>query len=303
MVPESMIPVCLVTGFLGVGKTTLLARLVAQMHGRRVVYLVNEFSPTDVDGARLDLPEGALVSVAGGSIFCRCKAGDFITALERIRERKPEGVVIETSGIADPTVMQTLLDETGLETTFALTQIICVVDPGNISKLLITLPAVGAQIRAADRILINKSDCYEAEAIARCEAQVRVINPTAQCQACQHCAVDFDCFAHHSGALLVGEFAQCADPRFARVDADLPEQVDLASLRALLDEARAILYRAKGAVPTASGARDIDWTIAGWNDSACATAGRQLVLIGDGAQAAAIDQLARRIRSLNQDAR
>ena len=79
-----MIALSLVTGFLGSGKTTYLRRLVEQYRGRRLVFLVNEFSPVDVDGPVLRSAEDDVVSLPGGSIFCTCLVTQFVHTLERI---------------------------------------------------------------------------------------------------------------------------------------------------------------------------------------------------------------------------
>ena len=69
-----MIPIRLVTGFLGSGKTTLLKNLIRQNQSRRLAFLVNEFSPTDIDGSLIANLTPDYLSIPGGSIFCRCLA-------------------------------------------------------------------------------------------------------------------------------------------------------------------------------------------------------------------------------------
>jgi G3E family GTPase len=70
----SRIPVVLVTGFLGSGKTTLLRRLAEAYPDKRLIFLVNEFAATDVDGETLSATGTPTHSVVGGSLFCECKA-------------------------------------------------------------------------------------------------------------------------------------------------------------------------------------------------------------------------------------
>jgi G3E family GTPase len=90
-----VIPLSLVTGFLGGGKTTLLQRLIEQSDGRRLAYIVNELADADVDGQLLALGEEKIVSIPGGSIFCRCLSGEFLRILEslpaRFASRDPGG--------------------------------------------------------------------------------------------------------------------------------------------------------------------------------------------------------------------
>ena len=81
------IPLSLVTGFLGSGKTTFLQQTARRLAGRRVVYLVNEFSALDVDGAVLGKFGPNVVSIPGGSIFCKCLVSDFILNLSEIPRR------------------------------------------------------------------------------------------------------------------------------------------------------------------------------------------------------------------------
>jgi G3E family GTPase len=75
------IPIWLVVGFLGSGKTTVLRRLVHHAHGRELLFIVNEFSAVDVDAGLVEREGGTAIAVAGGSIFCRCLITEFISTL------------------------------------------------------------------------------------------------------------------------------------------------------------------------------------------------------------------------------
>ncbi|MCL1888415.1 MAG: hypothetical protein FWF96_06050, partial [Kiritimatiellaeota bacterium] len=97
-----MIPLALVAGFLGSGKTTFLRRVSSRNDGRRLAFLVNDFAGVDVDAQLLSDLDGEIVSIPGGSIFCRCLATTFTNALKKILRVEPpvEGVIIEASGMA-----------------------------------------------------------------------------------------------------------------------------------------------------------------------------------------------------------
>ncbi|MFW5845228.1 MAG: CobW family GTP-binding protein [Planctomycetota bacterium] len=277
------------TGFLGSGKTTLLERIHEQLADRRVLFLVNEFAPKDVDGVRLQLEPGRLAVVTGGSIFCKCKVTDFIQELTRAVELRPEGVVIEASGMADPTVTARMLAETGLDAELRLAHCVCVIDPGSFHKLLQTLPNMAAQVRAADLVLINKSDCHSADAIERCRAQAAELNPEAAIVLTSHCAHAGDWLGRPERAHPhAGEFAPCRDFRYANLVVPLQRPVDLARLQAACQELGDGLYRAKGPVPTAAGSRDVDYSASGWQERPVQTDAHQLVLIGAGT---AVDRL------------
>ena len=160
-----MIPLILVTGFLGCGKTTLLKRLVHRHRERRFLYLVNEFNPRDLDGALLQSEGAEVVAIPGGSIFCHCLVTDFMRHLTAIHERFPdlEAVIIEASGMANPKAIEQLLAETRMADRFALRQVVTIVDPVSFPKLRHTLPNLRAQVEAADTVILNKQDLASAE--------------------------------------------------------------------------------------------------------------------------------------------
>ncbi len=245
-----MIPICLITGFLGSGKTTLL-RAIHQRHAdRRLIYLVNEFSTADVDGDLVSGFGANVVSVAGGSIFCKCKVTEFITQLKTISEQRAdqpfEGVVIEASGIANPKVIHQMLAEAQLDDRFAIARVVALVDPGSFAKLLATLPNITAQVESADLAIINKCDLHEEDALATTEQSLREINPDLQAVRTTHGQVEFELFSHTARQDITGQLAGCVDPNFAKFafmpNADLDLELVRTSLAALADD----LYRAKG---------------------------------------------------------
>lgn len=260
-----MIPICLVTGFLGSGKTTFLRHLVERLAQRRIIYLVNELSEVDVDGALLGEVEDDVVAIAGGSIFCRCLASEFIAQLSTLPERfgNFDGAVIEASGIADPRVMQQLLVETGLEQVYALSSIVTVVDPGTFPRLLHTLDKVRAQVEAADVVLINKIDQYSARQVEEAEGLVRQIKPGVRVVRTEHCRAELELFGPAPARALAGEYAPCRDPNYGTLTAQFPGPVDLGRLMAALAGLRGEIYRAKGFVPATDGIYYLDLSPAG----------------------------------------
>ncbi len=211
-----MLPICLVTGFLGTGKTTFLKNIVARNRDRKIVYLINEFSAHDVDGAIVSAENPNVVSIPGGSIFCTCLVTEFIGQLKKVLEEwsDVDGVVIEASGMANPKVIEQMLVETKLDPHFRLATIISVIDPNSFLKLRHTLPNILAQVEASDVVLINKTDCNPPDKIEETVEVVHGLNPSADRIQTVQCDLELDLFAEHAPRGLQGEYAKCRDPNY-----------------------------------------------------------------------------------------
>jgi len=267
-----MIPVTLITGFLGSGKTTLVSWIYKQFTDRRIVYLINEFSQVDIDGQRLDIPENQLVSIPGGSIFCRCLVSDFIRVLREIessadkQNQPPEQVVIEASGISDPNIIQQLLQETKLDNTYVLQRIICIIDPGTFYKLIHILPNIIRQVEASNTIIINKTDMYDAETIQNAEEEIRKINPQAALIKTTYCQGLIDLFSEAETGELSGEYALCRDPNYASVALQHQSPLDWPKLKQDIENLPGAVYRVKGYVTTQDHTIDIDYAADIWTE-------------------------------------
>lgn len=247
-----MIPICLVTGFLGSGKTTLLKNLAARHQDQRIVYLVNDFAQIDVDGPLLEEAGQAAVAIAGGSIFCKCLVTDFIHQLRDIHQGvcsdgvPPDGLVIEASGMADPRVVEQMLQETKLNEQYALSSILTILDPGRFIKLIHTLPNIKAQVEAADIVIINKQDLYDPELLEQCRDQLTpLLRDGANVLHAEQARVELNIFGTHAPRELEGRYAECADPNYASFSLMHPT-VTLATLLEELSRMEPMIYRAKG---------------------------------------------------------
>jgi G3E family GTPase len=254
-----VIPLSLVTGFLGCGKTTLLQRLIERERGRRLAYVVNEFAEADVDGQLLDLGEDQVLCIPGGSIFCRCLSGEFIRLLEALPGRfedlggRLDGVVIEASGIADPKVIVKMLEEHRLDRVYQLRSVVSVIDPATFPKLIHTLPNVISQVEACDVALVNKADLHEETALRGVEREIERINPHAKIVRTTYCRSDVDILAPLKRPPLEGEYASCRDPNYQSVTVSLKHPLDPGRLMAELERIKDDVYRVKGFAPVSDG--------------------------------------------------
>jgi G3E family GTPase len=172
------VPILLVTGFLGAGKTTIVNHLLAHAEGRRIAAVVNDFGAINIDAELIAGASDGVVSLSNGCICCSLE-GDLLRTLATLlrRDPRPEFIVIETSGIADPAdIVRNLMDpliwrEAPLET------VLCVVDATMEAEKL-NDALLRSQLRAADVVALSKVDMAD-RACPQLREVIRVQRPAA----------------------------------------------------------------------------------------------------------------------------
>jgi G3E family GTPase len=175
------IPVTVLTGFLGAGKTTLVNRILSENHGQRIAVIENEFGEVGVDHELVIGADEEIFETSNGCICCTVR-GDLIRILGQLRKRRDrfDSVLIETTGLADPgPVAQTFFIDEELKEHYALDAIVTLVDARHIEQELENSPIALEQIAFADVILLNKIDLVDAAELERIERRVRAISATA----------------------------------------------------------------------------------------------------------------------------
>jgi G3E family GTPase len=179
---STRVPVTVLTGFLGAGKTTLVNRILSEQHGKRIAVIENEFGEVGVDHELVIGAEEEIFETSNGCICCTVR-GDLIRILKQLRKRRDrfDAILIETTGLADPgPVAQTFFLEEDLKPFFALDAIVTVVDARHLEQELSDSPVAREQIAFADIVLVNKIDLVDASTLARIEQRVAGINGTAR---------------------------------------------------------------------------------------------------------------------------
>jgi len=188
------IPVTVLTGYLGAGKTTLLNRILSEPHGKKYAVIVNEFGEAGIDG---DLVVGAdeeIFEMNNGCICCTVR-GDLIRIISGLmkRARNFDGILIETTGLADPgPVAQTFFADADVASKAKLDSIVTVVDAKNLPQRLKDSNEAEEQIAFADVILLNKTDLVSAEELKKVEHAIRHINSFAKIIHTERCKVPLD---------------------------------------------------------------------------------------------------------------
>jgi len=183
------VPVDVVTGFLGAGKTTLLRHVLGgALAGERVAVVMNEIGDVSIDGRVVRGLEHveSMVELDSGCVCCSIDDLRFDAAVQEIVERAdPTLIILETTGAADPEPLRGRLERAGLP----LDAVITVVDAENADRMLRETAVAGAQIRAADFLLINKTDLVDASALARLRRRIGRFNSRAMVMECERSSV------------------------------------------------------------------------------------------------------------------
>jgi G3E family GTPase len=182
------IPAIIISGFLGSGKTTLLLRLLEEAAGRglRPGVLMNELGKLDVDGQILEEHANASVQKLLDGCVCCSKKGELLGALKTLSAQKPDLIVIELTGVANPEEIAETITEPGLRDELYLRQVVTVLDGEHVldynsifaadKQLVRTLRR---QIEVADRLLLNKTDLIPSAKQLKIEKTIRKYNDRA----------------------------------------------------------------------------------------------------------------------------
>jgi len=183
---KDLIPVTILTGFLGAGKTRLLNRILTEQHGERIAVIENEFGETGVDNDILvkDKDE-QIVEMNNGCVCCTVR-GDLVRILGDLGKKRRQGkltfdrVIIETTGLANPgPVAQTFFMDEAIHEQYLLDAVVTVVDAKHGEKQLDEHDEARAQVGFADRILLSKTDLVEEDETRALMQRLRDMNPRA----------------------------------------------------------------------------------------------------------------------------
>src|SRR5262245_31496061 len=197
-VTAAPVPVTLLVGFLGSGKTTLANRILSEQHNQRIAVIVNEFGDVGIDGQLIVGVDDNVIELSNGCLCCTVQ-GDLADTLRQLLERrrqtvdtKPfERIVIEASGLASPgPVLQGMLVDPSLNAHVRVDGVITMAHAKHIVQQLADHPEASEQVAYADHIILNHCDQCEGDALAAAEAALHTCNPHADLERATRAEVD-----------------------------------------------------------------------------------------------------------------
>jgi G3E family GTPase len=213
---RARLPVALLSGFLGSGKTTLVNALLRDPRLADTAVAVNEFGAVPLDRDLIDHGEDKTVVLANGCLCCNL-SGDMEQAMMRLFSRRDAGevprfkrLIVEPSGLADPApIAQAILRNPMMARALRLEAIVTTVDALFAEAQLARHPETRKQVTLADRLVLTKTDMAEDAAVMRLRAALRGLNPVAPVQVAVQGEVD-------AGALFPPAFLDPAGAATAR---------------------------------------------------------------------------------------
>lgn len=179
---QERIPVTIITGFLGAGKTSLLNNLIRKHPEKKFAVIENEFGETGIDGGLIATAPEAIFELNNGCICCSL-GEDFLFTLENLLGSSYEfnHLLVETTGIADPLgIIDAFISGTTVQERFVIDSVVCVADAVNMEDLFDSQPEVRKQLALADLVLLNKTDSVHREYPQKLTGLIKAVNPMAK---------------------------------------------------------------------------------------------------------------------------
>ena len=213
---RARLPVTIISGFLGSGKTTLVNHILVQNNGLRIAIIMNDIGVINIDAQLIVAATKDMLALSNGCICCSSN-DDLKEAIQRllIQNMEIDYLIVETTGVADPLpVIKTFMRPEFINTT-RIDAVITLIDLENIAYLLEEEKIAQNQVRFADFILLNKSDLVQEDRIKNAKELVLNYNPTARMMDTIRSAVSLslllDLNLHIEGSVLEDEIPSLYD--------------------------------------------------------------------------------------------
>ncbi|MDX8530821.1 GTP-binding protein [Mesorhizobium sp. VK25A] len=250
------VPVTLITGFLGAGKTTLINRVLRQADGLRLAVLVNDFGAVNIDAELIEGAAEEIISLKNGCICCSLTGG-LLAAVSSVLRRPdpPDAIVVEGSGVTDPLEVARALSDPELQRYAPLDGIVTVVDAAGLANLDgEALELAQRQIATADLVLLNKADLADRSMLQAAEAHLMALAPGIRIIRCTDAEVPLSVVLGPAGSNAGAGFkceavdmsTALAQEAFESIVIERSDPIEVQRLHDLLSRLPERVYRVKG---------------------------------------------------------
>ncbi|SHJ42692.1 GTPase, G3E family [Dethiosulfatibacter aminovorans DSM 17477] len=247
----------LITGFLGSGKTTFLTNLLRDFKDEKVGVIMNEFGEKGIDGTLIQKNGIDLMELNNGSIFCACIKDNFIKALAEMTRYDFEYVIVEASGLADPSNIETILGSVNkiAEKEYDYSGSVCIVDSLYFLQQLQLLPALTRQIQYSSSAIVNKTDLQSKDKINEIEVKLLELNNNINIYKTVYCDTDIKELLDNLSPVDYEsqDTTNTRENRPKTLVLKTDETVDYKGLSNFIDDVKDSTFRMKGFVNTEKG--------------------------------------------------
>ncbi len=246
------IPLHIVCGFFGSGKTTFLKNYM-QLYGskKRIGIIQNEFSPVGTDTRELHIQNGEyqILEINNGSVFCVCLLGSFIQSLKSfIQDIHPDELIMEASGMSDPLGITQILQSRDLRGKVYAGYYWTVIDACNFKRDTILRNRLELQIRIADVLILNKTDLVPEDEIEEIRGKLKTLNPFAKTEETTFCDFKISAEKKAFNLLAVTDNKPSTRPNIVSTVIKSHLRISLANLKQFLHKVSQKAIRYKGFV-------------------------------------------------------
>ena len=243
----------LITGFLGAGKTTFLKQFIALFAGRKIQLIINEFGQEGVDGTLLSRLDAYLQEISGGSVFCSCRLDQFENVLRSSADLHPDVILVEASGLSDPTGVRRLFSQTDRFPHIEYQGAVCLVDAVRFPKLYATARTCVKQLAASDVVVLNKTDKASPAQLDAARALIRGQRPEIPVIETSFGRIDrtlLNLLAAHTADAPGESMPLTADLTVRKINVQLSPEISAYELQKFIEMFIEDTFRVKGFVRT-----------------------------------------------------